>query len=292
MLPYKHLNTGAVAELIEKGETAAKMRDSETGEIREIGLATLKRWWKPIEPETPDAPMEPIEASDGAEIPEAGEYTPEDPEANMDVPGEPAPLALSDIVKKLEGVFDLLNGLYFEGALPRPVITVQSAPKAYGRCSTKKIWASGAEGEGDARYEINIGAEYLNRPSENTAATMLHEMVHLYCRENGIAETCQGGRYHNRLFKAEAEGRDLEIEYTRSAGYTVTTPSDALIGKLREAGYALEIPFARHTLGERRAKARRNKAYKYECNECGQAVRSASELSLLCGICKVEMERA
>ena len=289
MLLYKHLNTGAVAELIEKGEAVVKMRDSETGEVREIGLATLKRWWKAV-------PEEPQSAPGDTEAPEAGEYTPDEPGANMEAQDEPdedpAPLALSDIVKKLEGVFDLLNGLYFDSALPKPIITVQSTPKAYGHCSTKKIWASGAEGEGDARYEINIGAEYLNRPSENTAATMLHEMVHLYCRENGIDETCQGGRYHNKLFKAEAEGRDLEIEYTRSAGYTVTTSSDALIGKLREAGYVLEIPFARHTLGDNRVKVRRNKAYKYECGECGQAVRSTSELSLICGICKVEMERA
>ena len=83
------------------------------------------------------------------------------------------PMKMSDVVTKLENLFDLLNAAYFENKLPKPVITVQSTPKFYGHCSTKKIWKS----ENDARYEINIGAEYLNRPSADTAATMCHEMV-------------------------------------------------------------------------------------------------------------------
>ena len=116
-------------------------------------------------------------------------------------------MKMSDVVTKLEGLFDILNRVYFENALPKPVITVQSTPKAYGHCSTKKIWSNDTAGQ----YEINIGAEYLNRPSANTAATMCHEMVHLYCLVNDIADTCQKGRYHNKTFKAEAEARDLEI---------------------------------------------------------------------------------
>lgn len=105
------------------------------------------------------------------------------------------PMKMSDVVTKLESLFDILNRVYFDNALPKPVITVQSTPKAYGHCSTKKIWKS----ESDGQYEINIGAEFLNRPSANTAATMCHEMVHLYCLVNEIQDTCQKGRYHNNF---------------------------------------------------------------------------------------------
>ena len=205
---------------------------------------------------------------------------------------EHKPLALSEIVAKLENLFDTLNSLYFDGELTRPAITIQSAPKAYGHCSTKKIWRSGAPGEGESYFEINIGAEHLNRPSENTVATMLHEMVHLFCRENELVETCQGGRYHNKFFKNEAEARDLNIEYDRAIGYSITSPTEALVEKLREAGFAMEVPFARHTLGDGKAKIQRNKAAKYECPECGQTVRSTAELNIICGICEVKMERA
>lgn len=105
-----------------------------------------------------------------------------EPEVNHD-----EPMKMSDVVTKLESLFDILNRVYFDNALPKPVITVQSTPKAYGHCSTKKIWKS----ENDGQYEINIGAEFLNRPSANTAATMCHEMVHLYCLVNEIQDTCQ-----------------------------------------------------------------------------------------------------
>jgi len=202
------------------------------------------------------------------------------------------PLALSAVVRKLEELFDILNGLYFENALARPVITVQSAPKSYGHCSIKKVWKTGAEEKGESYYEINIGAEYLNRPGEKTAATMCHEMIHLYCRENDLKETCQGVRYHNKLFKEEAEKRGLEVGYDRANGYTHTDPTEEFKSKLRESGYALEVPFARYTPEKEKSAAHRNKARTYLCSACGQEVRSTADLNLICGNCEIPMARA
>ena len=87
----------------------------------------------------------------------------------------PEPMKMSETITALETIFDKLNAIYFESKLPRPVITVQTTPKAYGHCSTKKIWKS----ENEGMYEINLGAEFINRPKESTCATLLHEMVHL-----------------------------------------------------------------------------------------------------------------
>ena len=196
------------------------------------------------------------------------------------------PMKMSDVVTKLENLFDLLNAAYFEDKLPKPIITVQSTPKFYGHCSTKKIWKS----ENDARYEINIGAEYLNRPSADTAATMCHEMVHLYCLENGINDTCQKGRYHNKAFKTECERRDLEVGYDRANGYTHTTPTEAFKKTHENAGFVLEVPFAR-VPPKAKAKAAREKAHKYVCPVCGQEVKTTAELSLICGVCEVPMTR-
>ena len=204
-----------------------------------------------------------------------------------DEPADPAEtMRMSETIKSLEDIFDKLNAIYFENALPKPVITVQTTPKAYGHCSTKKIWKSETEG----MYEINLGAEFINRPKEQTCATLQHEMVHLYCNENDIRDTCQNGRYHNKAFAVECEARDLIVEYDRANGYAHTSPTEAFKQKIAEAGIDLTVRFAR-IMPKAKAKAERAKAHRYVCPICGQEVKTTSELSLICGVCEVPMGR-
>ena len=75
----------------------------------------------------------------------------------------------------LNKLFDLLNQEFFESALSRPTITIQSTPRAFGHFSLRDdTWIS----KKGATHEINIGAGTLARPIEEIAATLLHEMVH------------------------------------------------------------------------------------------------------------------
>ena len=90
--------------------------------------------------------------------------------------------------------------------------------------------------------------------------------------------------------KAEAEKRDLEIGYDRTIGYSLTTPTEAFKKTLEENGYALEVLFAR-AMPEAKAKADREKPHKYFCTCCGQEVKTTADLSLICGVCEVPMER-
>ena len=88
----------------------------------------------------------------------------------------------------LDKIFNMLNQQYFDGQLPKVVITVQSTPKAYGHFTTYDAWHC----QQDGYKEINIGAGTLDRPIENVTATLLHEMVHEYCLLNGIKDTSRG----------------------------------------------------------------------------------------------------
>lgn len=70
----------------------------------------------------------------------------------------------------LNKIFDQLNERYFESALARPTITIQSTPKAYGHFSLREdTWLS----KNGATHEINIGAGTLSRPIEEVTATLL-----------------------------------------------------------------------------------------------------------------------
>lgn len=268
-----------------------------------MAAATYDRRWMIYEEPAASAPEDkpaddlPGDGEDATPAGETGNKPADEPPAEEPKPDKKAkksaeadpvdPMKMSETIAALEDIFDKLNAIYFEGKLPKPVITVQTTPKAYGHCSTKKIWKAETEG----MYEINLGAEFINRPKEQTCATLLHEMVHLYCNENEIAETCQKGRYHNKTFKAECEARDLEVEYDRANGYAHTVPTEAFKAKLTEAGVDLTVRFAR-IMPKAKAKAERAKAHAYVCPICGQTVRTTGDLSLICGVCEVPMSRA
>ena len=110
----------------------------------------------------------------------------------------------------LNKIFDLLNEEFFESALSRPTITIQSTPRAYGHFSLREdTWIS-KNGES---HEINIGAGTLARPIEEVCATLLHEMVHYHNYILGVQDCSRGGTYHNKRFKASAEAHGLLIDH-------------------------------------------------------------------------------
>lgn len=133
---------------------------------------------------------------------------------------------------QLEKMFRVLNQHYFEGKLPEPIISLKKTPSAYGHITCAKVWQAGEE----SKYEINISSATLNRPIEDTTATLLHEMVHEYCLENGIKDTSNNGVYHNRRFKKQAETHGLEVSHHEKYGWTITSPSEALLEFIIDQG--------------------------------------------------------
>jgi hypothetical protein len=206
---------------------------------------------------------------------------------------------MSRAVSQLEHIYNTLNTDFFDGALPIPIITVQSKPGTYGHCTTAKVW----QRKDGSAYELNISAEVLNYPIEETLDTMLHEMVHLYCRENGIKETSRGGKYHNGKFKAEAERRGLTCIPCGQYGWN-TTPGDNLVE------YALskdwnEIMIGRNPafpgirtgatgIGQTGASTleggkRPSSTRKLQCPCCGNSVRATKAVRIMCMDCMVQM---
>lgn len=206
---------------------------------------------------------------------------------------------MSRAVSQLEHIFNTLNTDFFDGELPVPIITVQSKPGTYGHCTTAKVW----QRKDGGAYELNIAAEVLNFPIEETLDTMLHEMVHLYCREHGIKEVSRGGKYHNRRFKAEAERRGLTCIPCGAYGWN-TTPGDNLVEYALSKGWN-EIKIGRSSLppmirtgsgGTAQGGAevpgggkRPSSTRKLICPSCGQSVRATRHVNIVCGDCLLPM---
>ncbi len=195
----------------------------------------------------------------------------------------------------LNKLFDLLNDEFFESALSRPTITIQSTPKAYGHFSLRDdAWIS----KNGKTHEINIGAGTLGRPIENVCATLLHEMCHYFDYENGIQDCSRGNTYHNKNFKAVAEACDLLVEHHSTYGWSITSPSDALLEFCVENNLT-EIRLCRNDItsisvsgtgthaGTFTGAAGRkpSSTRKYVCPCCGMSVRATREVNIACLDC-------
>ena len=198
----------------------------------------------------------------------------------------------------LNKLFDLLNAEFFESALSRPTITIQSTPRAYGHFSLRdNTWVSAV---GDT-HEINIGAGTLARPIEQVAATLLHEMVHYFNYENGVQDCSRGNTYHNKRFKVAAEAHGLTVTHSDKYGWSHTAPSEALLDFILENGLT-DILINRNeyggfqvtgigthsgtvTTGPRRPSSTR----KYICPCCGNSVRATKTVNIACLDCDVQM---
>ena len=200
-------------------------------------------------------------------------------------------------------MFKLLNAKYFNGELERPVITILTdhTGGAYGWISVHKVWSS----KDDAWFrEINLCAEYLNRPPELVITTLMHECCHLWNIQLGVQDCSRKGQYHNAHFRDVAEERGLIVKQHHTHGWCITEPSPAfteLVLKNCRAGcFKLErmktyrdgTPKVTKPGDDGREKTttRTKSSYiKHTCPACGLTARTTRAAELVCGACKKTM---
>lgn len=187
-------------------------------------------------------------------------------------------MKISEITEFLEQAYNALNQHFFCGELPPVIITVQSSPRVYGHYTPWDAWREQEQGY----REINLGAENLDRPIQNVASTLLHEMVHFHNDLNQIKDVSRGGTYHNKRFKEQAEAHGLTIDYDSRIGYSVTSPSPALIDFIEVQGWQ-GVNLARQgTLSVTGGKGGRvSSARKYQYPDCGCSVRATKAVLII-----------
>jgi len=142
--------------------------------------------------------------------------------------------------------------------------------------------------------EINLCAEYLDRPMPELCATLLHEMTHLYNLQHGIADVSNNGYYHNKRFKDTAEAHGLVIEKHDKYGWTITALTEETSAWLAEALGDETISAARlpeYTGGKKGGGKSKNRSIKYVCPECGTIIRATREVNVVCGDCDIPFEQ-
>lgn len=123
-------------------------------------------------------------------------------------------------VAYLGKLYDFINEHLFGGELVKPVITVQ-VDSRYGWWSVNKVWHE--KKDDDGVHELNMCAQYLNRPIEEIASTMIHEMCHQFAGAHNLQDTSRSCIYHNKLFKAIAESHGLNVVKVDKIGWSMTS---------------------------------------------------------------------
>ena len=120
-------------------------------------------------------------------------------------------------------LYNYMNDKLFNRELKRPVITVQAdeSGRAYGWFTLKRMWKENPDDEGE--FEINMSAQYLARPVNEIASTLIHEMCHQYALQHNIQDCSRGNTYHNKMFKKIAEEHRLNVERVDKIGWSKTT---------------------------------------------------------------------
>jgi len=186
----------------------------------------------------------------------------------------------------LNALFDKLNDAFFVSALTKPVVTLQHDRKGAPGWFKLEAWQAGEA----TSPELNISANFLDRKPLDKAATLLHEMCHLYAYQNNIEDTSRLDIYHNKRFKEIAEAHGLTVEKSEKHGYSLT----ALSPKVR----AIIEPMLGGLQTLKRVEGKKAKSKqsgrKYVCpNACPvgrpQSFRASSEVNFLCGYCRCQV---
>lgn len=196
---------------------------------------------------------------------------------------------LSELTLALTALFNAMNRDFFGGELEKVVVTTKEGSKehAYGWITTAKEWQQGKE----VRHEINISCDYLSRPVDQIAATMLHEMVHLYCMQNDIKDTSRKGYYHNERFRDAAAAHHLITEQADKIGWSVSRLDDHAREWLKDNSTFASIRIMKTAPPPKEQREKKpSSTRKYICPFCGMSVRATKEVNIICGDCNEKLE--
>lgn len=218
----------------------------------------------------------------------------------------PTDRGISATVAKLESLFSTFNDRFYGGALQMPVITVSPSGRrkaCYGWCTTWKAWQDGSDQTEDTDggyFEINLCAEYLARPFQETCATLLHEMAHLYSLQQDVQDTSRSGLYHNKRFRETAEKHGLMVEKSERYGFSKTRlngEAASFADSLNEEAFKLHRDgFSSVELSEEGAPMpdvpKKSSTIKYVCPECKLIIRATKEVQVLCVKCNIQFVKS
>lgn len=261
---YKNKKTGVIAEIIGGDKEVYILEDKANDMQYEVAKKTFKKEWVEVRDDGDTAKADPVPTA-----------TEEEQIGNVETAKQ-----------KIMDLFDKVNAAFFADRLPAlSGVEVGLAPtpfKQYDYLADEN--------------KIVIGGQYLNGSLKDVAVLVFHMAIHDNCAINGIAATCQNGRYHNRVFQKMAESMGFTVEMTRSIGYGILIPGEDFGERLGFTAEEMEAPFMETPfMVVKTAKTPVTREAKppfkqFKCPGCGMIAKAREGANLMCGDCVTALE--
>ncbi len=190
----------------------------------------------------------------------------------------------NNVIKELEFLFNIINEDRFKGKLDMPEFHVVEGDMDW----QWKVEYTDAKG-----FLVSVCEKKLMEDMRTIIVNMMHVMVHIYCKMEGIHDTCKDGWYHNRMFAATARSRGMVVEKGKTTyGFVTADIQDNIYerimwqceGKIDLKEQVLLIREKRkERVGDRKKR-------KYKCPVCGCIASALGSTSLICADCNRHME--
>ena len=195
-----------------------------------------------------------------------------------------------ETVTYLSNMYDFFNEKLFSGALEKPVITISpdEKNKTFGWITRDKLWKQDENDGG--MYEINLSAQFLNRPVSEIASTLIHEMCHQFARVNDFKDTARSGSFHNKLFRQIAEDHGLNVELNGGHGWEITMLKESTKRLLEVFIDQNSVIPVYRVMPIKPKRVRNVSVRKYICPDCEVSVRATKAVNVVCGDCNKQMQ--
>lgn len=174
--------------------------------------------------------------------------------------------AVDEIIAKVrgkhEGIPDITVVLGQSGRTRRGQTHGHFAPEA---------WHSFAK-DGAVTHEMMLSGESLARGAEATLGTIIHELAHAFAHANGITDTSNNHRYHNKKFKEIGERFGIELEQADTIGWSVTTVPDRTLEEYADELEALKEALTQYRVPPAEQEKKTAKKYQMQCPTCEDPV--------------------
>ena len=194
----------------------------------------------------------------------------------------------TETIYELYKMYDAINDAYYGGELPNSIIInliqgVTRSKNIEGVFYADQYVKGEAEDIEDSIYEIGIAGEYLASGVVHAACTLAHEMVHLYCKINGIRDMNKMGTKHSKKFAKVCDKHGLICDEDPKYGWAMTTGSAAFVEFIESCGFDESVfEYWRNTIIPAPTIVSKKQ---FICPICQTKVSAKAETNIMCGDC-------